>query len=58
MTDERPRIKEIKLRFQGADADSVERLLENIGKAIGHPGEKEVIVRSALLYFAGTLGVG
>ena len=56
-TDDRPRIKEIKLRLQGADADVVERLLDNVGKAIGHPGEKEVIVRAALLHFAGTLGV-
>lgn len=58
MADDRPRTKDIKLRYRGADVDDIERLLENIGKAIGHPGEAEVVVHSALRLFAGTLGVG
>lgn len=58
MTDTtKPRVKDIRLRFRGADADTAERLLENVGKAIGHPGEHEIVILAALSTFAGTLGV-
>lgn len=57
MASDAPRTKDIRIRFRGADIDEVERLLTNVGKAIGHPGENDVVVRAALQMYAGTLGV-
>lgn len=58
MASDAPKTKDIRLRFRGADIDEVERLLDNAGRAVGHPGEHEVVILAALKFYAGTLGVG